>query len=225
MDQAYRDLPPVPAVDIVLVIDLRVLDAKPAQPLRYTVKIMLEPVCNKERFSLLGFDDVFKRIQLSVVDNFGSSFVRINGTIRHLGELSRQGCRVACCHLAVRKAKDKLFFHLVVDLLFLRIHPDFIGRTDQLRHAQDIRTANRNCHISDPPVNLLLCSGQRLITVHDHTVGLVRAEVCGTIRSDKFPQPFAEIQQSVLCPKIHKTVTAGGTCQANDAPNLWPDFQ
>jgi hypothetical protein len=87
MNQPDRDLLRVPFLYAVLVINSGVFYPNAPQSLRNTFKIMLVPVRDKNRFSLLGFDDVLKGVELVIVDNFSGAFIRINGAIRHLGEL------------------------------------------------------------------------------------------------------------------------------------------
>ena len=124
---------------------------------------MFEPVRHQDGFPVGRFDEVFQRIQLSVVQLEGFVILAIDSSIGHLTELPSKGSCVSGVDLLTAQGNHKVGLHGVVGFTLLFGELDYHFVDHAFGHLQVIRSLHGNGDIRNGIVDCVLCTGQRLI--------------------------------------------------------------
>ena len=90
VDQGDRDVPGIPVPDVGAALDIPYRNPLLCQMLHDALAVMLEPVRYQNRLPVGGFDQIFQRLQLMVMDDTSFSVLIVDSAIAHLQQLSCQ---------------------------------------------------------------------------------------------------------------------------------------
>ena len=101
MDDCYRNLSRIPVSNVAACLDLPDIEAilDPGQ-------IMSEPVGHQKRLFIGSLDNILQSVQLPVMEFHDLAGIRINGTVRKLGELPCQRGSICSGYFAIRQLQD-----------------------------------------------------------------------------------------------------------------------
>ena len=220
MDQSDRDLAGVPVLDVTTGLDVLHGDLELFQMVDDALPVMLEPVCHQYRLTVGGFDQVFQCLQLVIMQNSRLAVFVIDRTIAHLQQFSSQRCSIGSIYVPVLQGDQEILLEHIVELALLGVHFDFVSCRDAVRHIQVVQSLHGDRNVRDALVDQLLGSLFWLVLEH-HAAGWIHGrslEIGFTVASDELTQTLSSIQNSDLCPKIHKTI--GGRCTGQPDPPL-----
>ena len=177
--------------------------------------VMLEPVGDKDRLAVGGFNQILQFFQFSLMDLPHGAVLVIDRTVCHLQELPCQRSGIGRIDIRILQRDDQIFTQHIVKFPLFFIHLHIVPGRHTVRHMEVIHRFHGNRNIGNLPINLLLRSGSGDILEHHaclwvHASGL---KVCLPVSADETPQTFPTVKDSNLRPQIHKSIGSWRTGQ------------
>ena len=182
---------------------------------------MFEPVSDENRLAVGSFNQVLQHFQLSAVNGPCFTILVIHSAVAHLQEFIGQGGSIGSIDISILQRDNQIMLELVIQLSLRFRHLHLMAHIDALRYIQIIQCFHRDRHVGDLLVDLFFRSRAGNVGEHHacRWVHRTRLKICVPIPTDETAQPLPAVQDTDLCPQIHKAI--GCRCAGQSDPAFY----